>query len=263
MTQNTFDLLASEAANDSLVDREHWELAIRSLHGRYPKMTALECKATYVFGMMRHLLEAAGWALEHCDYCRDGTDHNPQPFYFPAYQIACGSVELLGRCAIGKEDAPEKYQMALRRGLERMIEFCPCCHMNNPRGVYSDASWQADERHVVVSLGSLSYTIGDCKRFRNFMAHGSADPKGNLLSLPGFVTGFILSACKAMDRYYGELAAASQDGDKLRVRLAEAKVLPLWSGARPLFAGDLYDLLRQPGTTPGRALLHEKRWRKR
>ena len=64
MTQNTFDLLASEAANDSLVDREHWELAIRSLHGRYPKMTALECKATYVFGMMRHLLEAAGWALD-------------------------------------------------------------------------------------------------------------------------------------------------------------------------------------------------------
>ena len=95
------------------------------------------------------------------------------------------------------------------------------------------------------------------------MAHGSADPKGSLLSLPGFVTGFILGACEAMDRYYGELTAVSQDGDKLRVRLAEAKVLPLWSGAHPLYVGDLYGSLRRAGTMPGGALFHEKRWRQR
>lgn len=262
MMQSTFGLFASEPANDDWVDREQWEQVINSLRGQYPKMTALESKAVYVFGMMRHLLEAAGWALDHPRCCNDGMDRYPQPFHFPAYELACGAAELLGRCAMGEGD-PLQYQMALRRGLERMIDICPCCHKSNPRGAYSETSWRDDERHIIVRLNLFDYTIGDCKRFRNFMAHGAGDPKGDLLLLPGFVTGFILGACRAMDRYYGELTEASRDGNELRVRLAKAKVLPLWSGSRPLFVEGIYSLLCQPGTTPGGALLHEKPWRER
>ena len=262
MAQSMISLFPSGPANDDWGDREQWEQVISSLRNQYPRMTALESKAMYVFGMMRHLFEAAGWALDHSSYCKDGADRHPQPFHFPAYEMACGAVELLGRCVMGKGD-PEIHQMALRRGLEQMIDICPCCQKSRPRGDYPKASWRDDERHIVVRLNSFDYTIGDCKRIRNFMAHGAGDPEGSLIFLPDFVTKFIFRACRAMDRYYGELAADSQDGNELRVRLAKAKVLPLWSDGRPLYVGDLYGSLCQPGATPGGALLHEKPWRQR
>ena len=144
-----------------------------------------------------------------------------------------------------------------------MIEICPCCQESNLKGAYTDASWQDDERHIVVSSDSIAYTIGDCRRFRNFMAHGAADAKGKLLVGSRFVPEFISRACGAMDRYFRELKEDSPNGSELRTRLAKAQFLPLWSGGRPLFVGDLYGPLCQPGTMPGGALLHEKHWRQR
>ena len=133
MTPKTSDLFVSEPADNDWINRNQWDEVVGSLRGQHPKMTAFESKAVYVFGMMRHLFEATGWTLDHPDYCRDGADRYPQPFYFPAYQMTCGAVELLGRCVMGEGD-PDEFQMALRRGLERMIELCPCCQKSSPRG---------------------------------------------------------------------------------------------------------------------------------
>ena len=100
--------------------------------------------------MMRHLLESSGWTLEH-----------NTPFYFPAYLLACGAVELMGRCVM-EEKEPVEFQRTLRRGLERMIEVCSHGGASNIRGAYSTESWRADESHIVVSAGRHTYTIGDC-----------------------------------------------------------------------------------------------------
>ena len=105
MTRN-MGLFASEPASADGSIEEQWDEVVASLRDQHPRITALESKAMYVFGMMRHLFEATGWALDHPDYCRDGTDRSPQPFYFPAYELASGAVELLGHCVMSESDFP-------------------------------------------------------------------------------------------------------------------------------------------------------------
>jgi len=229
---------------------DEWEEAANNLQRQYPAATVFETKVLYTFGMMRHLLESSGWTLEH-----------NAPFYFPAYLLACGAVELMGHCVM-EEFEETRYQRRLRRGLERMIEVCPHCGKSNIRGEYSDDSWKTDDEHVIVLAAGHTYTIGDCKRFRNFMAHGMADPGGRLRFTPEFVGRFICRVCQGIDRYYQALCADTPGGEELRERFVKAAVLPIWDNDGLIHASHLYEpLIHPPFATPCGALLHESMWR--
>lgn len=262
MTEETLKPFPNEPSQADWTYWGEWEKAADNLRRQHPDVTVFETKALYTFGMMRHLLEASGWMLEHGLWCKDGKCPNPRPFYFPVYLLACGAVELMGRCVM-EEKEPTEYQRALRRGLERTIEVCSHCGRSKIRGEYSKASREADESHIVVSADGHTYTIGDCIRFRNFMAHGMADLKGRLLVTSGFVGRFICRAAQGVDRYYRALGTDTPDGEELRKRFVRAKVLPLWDANGPLHAHHLYEpLIQPPCGTPCGELLHERSWRR-
>lgn len=226
--------------------------AANSVRNQYPNATPFETKAIYVFGMVRHLIESAGWALEHT-----------RPYSFPAYLLVCSAVELLGRCVADVNEDPIKFQRGLVRGLEIMIETCPHCGVTNIRGRHSKSSWKADLDHVVVSAGGHDYTIGECKNLRNFMAHGMASPKGELSLTPEFIGKFICAACRATDRYFEQLRVPDPSEDDLRLRLAKAEILPIWSQSRPIHVSNLYQPLAQPPfATPCGEMCHEGVWRR-
>jgi len=264
MTEESVKLFPDEPSQNEWRDTDwcEWERAASSLRQQDSTVTAFETKVLYTFGMMRHMLEASGWTLEHDCYCKDKKDPNPLPFYFSAYLLACGAVELMGCCVLEESEHQAKFQRALKRGLERMIEVCPHCHGSNIHGEYSGSSWQSDEEHVVVSIDRSCYTIGDCRRFRNFMAHGTADPKGELRFTPEFVAQFICQACRGIDRYYEALRTPG--GKELRKRLAKAAVVPIWDNTGPLHVHHLYEpLMCSSSATPCGELLHESKWRVR
>lgn len=250
MTKETRKPFPNELSQSDWMDWDKWEKAANNLQQQHSNVTVFETKVLYTFGMMRHLLEASGWMLEH-----------NTPFYFPAYLLACGAVELMGRCVM-EETEPVKFQRALRRGLERIIEICSHCRRSNIRGEYTKASHETDEEHIVVSASGYTYTIGDCTRFRNFMAHGMADPGGRLRFAPEFVGRFICRASQGIDRYYQALRADMPDGEELRKRFVKAQVLPIWDTNGPIHVRQLYDpLIHPPFATPCGKLLYEKAWR--
>ena len=65
MIPKVSSLFLSEPADTDWRNRNQWDKVVGSLRIQHPNITAFESKAVYVFGMMRHLLEAAGWELAH------------------------------------------------------------------------------------------------------------------------------------------------------------------------------------------------------
>lgn len=234
-------------------DKRKWEAVVHRLGKECPHITPFQAKVLYVVGMMRHMLEASGWTLS------DGGS-----FLFPAYLLACGAVELLGRCVLTDEDAKSaKPQIALRRGLERMIEICPHCGKGSVSGNYSDDSWRDDDLHIVLSVNGHQYDIGYCKRLRNYMAHGMADARGKLHFTRSFLGRFICQACQGIDRYYEQLRADTSSGQELRQRLVNTVITPIWDNNGPVHIRSLYaPLLNPPFGKPCGKLLHETEWRK-
>ena len=114
MTEETQKPFPNEPSQSDWRDWDKWEKAANNLQQQHPSATVFETKVLYTFGMMRHLLETSGRTLKD------------PPFYFPAYLLACGAVELMGRCVM-EEFEETRCQRRLRRGLERMIEVCPHC----------------------------------------------------------------------------------------------------------------------------------------
>lgn len=228
-----------------------WERSTNSLRQHFPNATVFETKVLYIFGMIRHLLETTGWAMRH-----------ESPFYFPAYFLACDAVELMGRCDLDGED-PSRFGMALRRGLEKLILTCPHCERNNIRGSYTEHTWIDDESHIVITVQGYEYTIRDCRQFRNFMAHGMADPSGTLPFTAEFLGRFICNAAIGTNRFYQALCLDAPEGEVLRNRLANARVLPIWDNDGPIHIRQLYGPLMQPPFgMPCGTLLYENSWRR-
>lgn len=232
-------------------DHDRWQSAAEHMTRQYPEITLFQTKVLYVTGMTRHMLEASGHAL------------SARSFFFPAYLLASGAVELLGRCVLDPGEPTRHGQRALRRGLERMIHTCPHCGQANIHGTYSDDSWQDDDQHIVLAIADRDYSIGYCKDLRNYMAHGMASLDNGLHFTKEFLGRFICKACRAIDRHYELLRADTSEGVEMRRRLAGATITPIWDDDGPIHIAQLYDsLLEPPFAAPCGSLLYEEEWRR-
>jgi hypothetical protein len=232
-------------------DRDEWESATRYMRRQYPNITLFQTKVLYVFGMMRHLLEASGHAMS-----------NTGSFLFPAYLLACGAVELLGRCVMESGETTH-FQRGLLRGLERMILVCQHCGRSDIRGDYSNESWHNDEQHIVVSVNGRDYSIEYWKGLRNYMAHGMVNLNSEIHFTRPFLGRFICRASQGIDRYYQQLRAETAVGEEMRLRFVANEVTPIWDNSGPIHISHLYDpLIVRPFANPCGSILYEDGWRR-
>jgi hypothetical protein len=165
-------------------------------------LTPFAAKALYAFGMMRHLIESAGWALTH----------KPpyQCFYISAYLLSCGAIELLGRCVSGDESEDRGAGRRLRCGLRRIASL--------PQ--------DSDDTSVVVATNHWHYTIGNCVALRNFCAHGAS--AGEVTIDVELVDEILKKLSNAMDDYWGQLVTPVNND--LRESLSRAAIAPIFVG---------------------------------
>jgi len=197
-------------------------------------LTPFTTKALYIFGMMRHLMESAGWALKH--------KPPGQAFYIAAYLMSCGAIELFGRCISGDDD--EKY------GATRRLK----CGLKEIASIPQSSD---DDTRVVVVTNHKQYTIDDCVALRNFCAHGGS--VGKVSIDVEFVDEVLKKVSWAMDGYWNCLMSTSNDDAK--DNLAKAAVAPLFAGRGPdaIFVDDLYNHIKN-GLAVNEGLMYRDAW---
>jgi hypothetical protein len=201
------------------------------------QLSPFSAKALYVFGMMRHLLESAGWLLRH-----------QSPFYISAYLLICSALEIFARCLRGDAD-PEDRQATprLKRGLEEIAK-----------------TQIGNDMDVVAVTPYRNYTVQDCVNLRNFAAHGAGTPgSGSDLTLdPLLLHKMLLQTCSAMDCYYMRFRDVSDTATAVRDNLASAAILPLFrSDGYVIHVNEMYKHIVTSGKRPGIGLLYEEVWR--
>jgi hypothetical protein len=193
---NPADLLSSSSRPLVGEQRRVWTQAIHDLRLDLDSYT---CKASYVCGMLRQFMEAAGLQMTH-DY------------HLGALVSAASAAELVGWCytgATGSDHAGKR----LRAGLRFLEEVGP-------------AYFGSDRRPEVDLVGRIS-------NLRNFGAHGAAH--GKRLILDQALTMWLLrSLASALDGFW-----ANDGDKRRHQRFAQATITPLYTRGQPLFVRDM------------------------
>ena len=199
-----------------------------------PTLTPFTAKALYAFGMMRHLIESAGWTLTH--------KPPSECFYIAAYLLSCGAIELFGRCVSGDDN--EKYGAVrrLKHGLKRMASI--------PQNV-------DDDSQVVVVTNHKKYTIADCVALRNFCAHGGS--VGTVSIDVELVDEVLKKLSQAMNEYWDCLTNSADSS--ARNDLGKAAVAPLFAGPGPdaILIGDIYNHVKN-GHSITEGVMYREAW---
>lgn len=205
--------------------------------GRIPSglvLTPFAAKALYAFGMMRHLMESAGWTLKH----------KPpyECFYIAAYLLSCGAIELFGRCVSGDDDEKHGAIRRLKCGLKEIASI--------PQS-------NDDDSQVVVVTNHKKYTIADCVALRNFCTHGGS--VGTVGIDVELVDETLKKVSQAMIKHWNRLMNPSDDN--VRSDLAKAAVAPLFAGPGPdaILVGDLYNHVEK-GLAISEGLMYRDAW---
>lgn len=208
-----------------------WTAAGQILPGQ--TLTPFTAKALYAFGMMRHLIESAGWALKH----------KPpyQCFYISAYLLTCGAIELLGRCVSGDESEGSGAGRRLTYGLREI----------------ASPSQDSDEGEIVVRTNHWHYTIRDCVALRNFCAHGAS--VGDVRIDVELVDEILKNLSNAMDACWDRLAAPADD--EFRESLSRAAIAPIFvgPGLNAILVADMYNHVRR-GARMSQSLMYREAW---
>lgn len=181
------------------------------------------CKASYVCGMLRQFIEAAGMQLD-------------SEYHVGALLSAAAATELLGWCLTGSTNFKDQPGKRLPQGVEYLESVGP--------------PYPGPVRHPKASLASWVRSV------RNFGAHGAANDEH--LTLDRVLTVWLLrSLARALDVFWAD------DGDQDRhQRFARAAITPLYTDGMPIFVRDVQNHLAR-GLTPGAELDHEASWRPR
>ena len=194
-----------------------WAAATEPIH-----LPPLRCKAFYVAGLLRHLIESAA-------YCYGAEMH------LAAYQLVISSFEPLATVTTGRRLSPSE---ALSLGLTFAIG--------------PDA---ADAVVATTSHGG-DYTIDDCIDRRNFTAHGGKEARAAGAVLDTELTLRLRGLARAgLDSWWASLYT----GTGLQA-LADAPITPLFTLGGVIFVGDLFQALSDKTATPGGAMLHDDAW---
>jgi hypothetical protein len=197
---NPADLLSSSSR--PLPGEQHrvWTQAVRALGLDLDPYT---CKASYVCGMLRQFMEAAGLQMSHSNH-------------LGALVSAASAAELLGWCSSGATNTDHAGKR-LRAGVQLLEQVGPAY-----RG-----SDQRSEADLVARLFNL----------RNFGAHGAAH--GKQLVLDQALTMWLLrSLSRALDEFW-----ADSGDLRRHQRFAQAAITPLYTEGKPIFVPEVQEHL--------------------
>lgn len=193
---NPADVLSSSSRPLTGEQHRMWTQAVHDLRLDLDPYT---CKATYVCGMLRQFIEAAGLQMTH-DY------------HLGALVSAAAAAELLGWCCTGATSTDHAGKR-LRAGV-RFLEGV------GPAYPGSDKRLEAD-------------LVGRVFNLRNFGAHGAAH--GNRLILDQALTMWLLrSLARALDGFW-----ANDGDQHRHQRFAQAVITPLYTRGEPILVRDL------------------------
>jgi hypothetical protein len=181
------------------------------------------CKASYVCGMLRQFIEAAGLQLL-------------KEYHVGALVSAASATELLGWCYIGATNSKEQPSKRLGNGVQYLEQVGP--------------PYLGPVRHPAAEIA------GWVRSVRNFGAHGAA--YGKHLTLDRMLTVWLLrSLAQALDVFW------TDDGDQRRHQnFSRATITPLYTNGKPIFVHEVRDHLAK-GLMPGAKLDYEASWRSR
>lgn len=201
-------------------DAKRWKRAAQDL-----AISELECKAVYVAGLIRHLVESAGLCLE---------EHH----HLAAYLLTMGAAEALGAVVVANPN--RKDDRVAADGL----------------GFLAGRLNGHDRNTEVVKTFHRSYSIQDCINRRHFSAHGGRWTGAGTVLDSELTVELMCRLAKALDRWWKALL---RDSAKKQA-LAVAKIVPLETNGKVVFVHDLLVVLRDGGL-PGGELQHEG-WRR-
>jgi len=197
---NPVDLLSSSSR--PLPGEQHrvWTRAVRDLR---LDLDAYTCKASYVCGMLRQFMEAAGLQMSHA-------------YHLGALVSAASAAELLGWCSTGATNTDHAGKR-LRAGVLLLEQV----------GSAYRGSDQRPEADLVARVFNL----------RNFGAHGAAH--GKQLVLDQALTMWLLrSLARALDDFLADIGDRRR-----HQRFAQAAITPLYTKGEPLFVREVQDHL--------------------
>jgi hypothetical protein len=181
------------------------------------------CKASYVCGMLRQFIEAAGLQLAH-------------EYHVGALVSAASAAELLGWCCTGATNSKDEPSKRLRQGVEYLQRVGP--------------SYVGSDHQPVADL------VGRVRELRNFGAHGAAHGEHLILDR-SLIVWLLRSLSGALDAFWVD------DGDQRRREcFARAAIIPLYTEGKPIFVHNVQHHLAN-GLMPGAELDHEASWRPR
>jgi hypothetical protein len=198
--------------------RRVWTQAVQDLE---LDLDPYDGKASYVCGMVRQFIEAAGMQLGH-------------QYHVGALVSAASAAELLGWCCTGATNRKDEPWKRLPAGIGYLEAVGP------------------------PYPGTVHHPAGDLVRWvrsiRNFGAHGAAHDEH--LILDQVLTVWLLrSLARALDEFW------VKEGDLGRhQRFARAAITPLYTQGKPIFVWDVQHHLEK-GLMPGARLDHEAGWR--
>jgi len=242
---------------EEIFNKTVWDTVPAPLKRSFPKITSFQTKVLYVFGMIRHMFEAAGYTFE-INYVEEREkNESPDSFLFATYLLASGAVELMGRCILHSSEWNSEYPIRSNRPLVRGLEWCS----TNPSG-FDRECHEPDLNLNVVTVDNSQYSVQTCKNFRNYLAHGAAFDSEEVLLTPDFVKSFMNQTCKRIDNYYSTLFDEGEKGKILRERLAISVIEPFEDPNGIIHVEFLYKpLFTAPYGTPCGKVLYQKSWR--
>lgn len=208
-------------------DNPAWTRAAKSVSNL--DVTPLECKGIYTVGLVRSLIEGAGW-------CMKGGMHGL------AFVGAISAVETLGQIAPRVRGGNRRVEDVLSDGLHLV------------------ANDRSNDDVVVVETTAGGYTVNDCMERRRFSAHGGGGSR-RASSMPqmdhALTAGLLGGALDALDQAWSSWREGTDDG--LR-SLAVSETAPLFTGGVVVFVRDLHSDLSS-GAMPGGEVMHQEMWR--
>jgi hypothetical protein len=197
-----------------LDEHDAWVAVVSSLS--HLNLTPFEAKALYVFGLMRQLAEGS---ISH-QGSRD----------LVAFVLLADAAEAFGRCLTGCQKENSGSGDRLRYGLKQLER-------------------RDDDGEFRTMFGL--YTVDDIKAMRNFTTHGGTTPGKNGI-LDAHLSALLLN--RFGDELTDYWVRLSQDGNAERTMLAEARIRPLFTGGKPVFIEDMFDMMTKPGARAGQGI---------
>lgn len=179
------------------------------------KITSFEAKALYVLALMRQLAEGSIALQGSLD--------------LPGFVLLADAIEALGRCLTGCQEEKRGSGDRLRDGL-RQLE-------------------RRDDGEFRTMFGL--YTVDDIVAMRNFTTHGGTTP-GKNSRLDAHLSVFLLN--RFGDELTDYWARLSQERNPERAMLAKARIRPLFTGGRPVFVEDMFNMMTKSGARAGQGV---------